>query len=752
MTNTKPGTRTVAVAAGMVFTAYLVWLIIGWPPGETQLAIDDVILLAVSVPPLIFAFLAARATKGRLRGAWWTLTVGLLSWNVGEVLWTDLKYVRNESPFPSPADAFFLFWPVAACWALLGFWSRGARQSYGRILLDGLIAGGSLFLVTWSLNMSAVYGSSAASRTEFVVAMAYPITDWILVTVAAIVLVNVQGRLRIVLTLMTLGLMSMALNTTAYAYLAALLGYSSAGVLNIGWVAGLLLITVAAAAGREIQSEDTEASDVPGWGSVWLPYAPLMLAAGVLAYGPPAVENTLFVRIIGALLVVAVLARQFLAVRENRQLLAMVSERGRRDPLTGLDNRARFADRLSQALRRGERTGRTVAVLSMDLDNFKLVNDTFGHAAGDEMLQRVGRRIAGAVLDDGVVARIGGDEFAIMVEGDPALPGEVARRVISAFDEPVAVRGLQMTVRPSIGRAATSSDHPDLTAEELLLQADMAMYNAKRSRSSAENPTTAAEPVQLLRQLRLAVAEGHLTLVYQPKFDLNSGARVGVEALLRWPHPELGLLTPDQFLPLVRHHGLIEPVTDFVVETALDDARRWRSAGVDVPVAINVFPPSLAGIVDRLDRALSSRGLSGSDLTIEITEDFLVDDIERIRRILSELRGRGIRIAIDDFGTGYSALQYLCDLPADEIKLDHSLISPLPEGGSAAAVARAIIDLAHALGKSTVAEGVENAESADWLRCNGCDVAQGHYFSPPMAATEIIGAEIIGAKTPVAGN
>jgi hypothetical protein len=215
---------------------------------------------------------------------------------------------------------------------------------------------------------------------------------------------------------------------------------------------------------------------------------------------------------------------------------------------------------------------------------------------------------------------------------------------------------------------------------------------------------------------------------------------VGVEALLRWPHPQRGIITPDEFLPIVRRNALIEPVTQFVIETALDDARDWRAAGLDIPVAVNLFPPSLAApaLPDRLGRALAERGLDSSALTVEITEDVLLDDIDLTRSVLRELRERGISVAIDDFGSGYSALWYLRDLPVDEVKLDRGFIAPVTGDPRAGAVARAVIDLAHVLLMKTVAEGVENLDTANWLRRHGCDIVQGYYFSPPLTAAELL--------------
>jgi EAL domain-containing protein (putative c-di-GMP-specific phosphodiesterase class I) len=246
--------------------------------------------------------------------------------------------------------------------------------------------------------------------------------------------------------------------------------------------------------------------------------------------------------------------------------------------------------------------------------------------------------------------------------------------------------------------------------------------------------------VRLLTELRDAIDRAELDLVYQPMFDLLTANVVGVEALLRWHHPERGLIGPDEFLPLIHKHGLMAAVTDFVITKALDDVTRWQSLAAQLPVAVNLFAPSLADLdlPDRLMRALSDRGLETTALTVEITESLFLDNLDQTQTVLKCLRQNGIRIAIDDFGSGYSALSYLRDLSIDEVKLDRDFIAPILADPRAAAVVRAVIDLSHELGLRTVAEGVENAETASRLREYGCDVAQGYFFSPPLSVEDLI--------------
>jgi EAL domain-containing protein (putative c-di-GMP-specific phosphodiesterase class I) len=316
---------------------------------------------------------------------------------------------------------------------------------------------------------------------------------------------------------------------------------------------------------------------------------------------------------------------------------------------------------------------------------------------------------------------------------------------------------------------------PTLTAAELVKRADTAMYSAKRSRlrtmqtytpemqlvtdvedkklfgAPASEPELGGVPaVQVLGRLRVAIDNAELVLVYQPKLDLRSGEFAGVEALLRWPQPDGSVLTPEAFLPLVRRHGLMGLVTQLVITKALDDAAAWHRAGVDVPVAVNLFAPSMSnvGLPAAIAEALAERGLSPATLTVEITEDLFLDSTERTRAVLQDLRDNGIRIAIDDFGSGYSALSYLRDLPIDEVKLDRNFISSILDDARTAAVVRAVVDLAHVLDLTVVVEGVEDAETAALVRELGCDIGQGFFYGVPLPPAGLL--EMV--KTSVSDN
>jgi len=360
------------------------------------------------------------------------------------------------------------------------------------------------------------------------------------------------------------------------------------------------------------------------------------------------------------------------------------------------------------------------------------------------------------------VARIGGDEFAVLIEDAGENAHLIAYQITEAFERPFSADGELLFMRPSAGLALAGIDESDVDASQLLKHADMAMYSAKRLGGGLQTfspdmhgrddtfpglPAADLQPsrgglveVRMLNDLRQAISHRALTVLYQPKVDLRSNQVVGAEALVRWLHPVFGLVRPQQFLPLVRQHGLMRTFTEVVLGQALSDAAQWLRRGIDVPVAVNLFPPLVGDVTlpGRIFDALERHELPGDSLIIEITEDMLLDNIERTRDVLEALRERKIHISLDDFGSGYSALTYLRKLPIDEIKVDYDLIGHVLTDPRAEAIVRSVIDLSHALNVTTVAEGVENAHTAEWLRDRGCEVAQGILYSPPITAAAMM--------------
>lgn len=759
--------RTVVWLAGIptaIAIGFAAWLIGGWGGESTVRVVDDLGLVAFALFATVCSGLAAWSSYGRQRGAWICFTIGTGGWTVGSALWAYYELWADVAPFPSLADAGYLTFPVAVCIGLVLFPVGYVGQSQSRLVLDGLIFAGALFEVAWVLVLRTIYDAGGASRFAVALSLAYPVTDLVIITVAVMVVARARTEQRATLAMLTAGIVFMALSDSAFVYLTAHAAYGTVSLIDLGWVAGLLLIGVAALISRAAKpTTDAPARQVPSWVSVWLPYVPALLATAIIVPTFKAVPGLGPIIFTSTLLIAAVLVRQFIVVGENRRLLATVADQALHDPLTGLANRALFNDRLTHAVQLHQRDEQSVAVLSLDLDDFKLVNDSMGHPAGDALLVLIAERLLVCVRTSDTVARLGGDEFAVLMEGKSEHARLIAHRVVQAFDDTFDIEGHDLLIRPSVGLAVAAADEPDISAAALLKQADVAMYSAKRSRTAGVHTFTpdmhiiepnelelsadanggvgsGAAAVRLLGELRRAIDQLDLSLVYQPKFGLRDGDIVGVEALVRWPHRDRGLLGPEHFLPLVREHGLMRAVTELVLAQALDDVAAWHTHGFDVPVAVNIFAPSLGDLElpRQIAKALSERNLRSEMLTIEITEDLLLDNLDRTRTVLNRLRENGVRIAIDDFGSGYSALWYLRDLPVDEVKLDRQFIAPVLNDPRAAAIVRAVIDLAHVLGVTTVAEGIEDALTAIRLLEYGCEVAQGYYYSPPVAAPAML--------------
>jgi diguanylate cyclase (GGDEF)-like protein len=415
------------------------------------------------------------------------------------------------------------------------------------------------------------------------------------------------------------------------------------------------------------------------------------------------------------------------------------------DPLTGLANRNLIIQRIDAAVAGIGDDDAGVAVLLLDLDGFKSVNDSFGHAVGDELLLAVARRLRSCLRDGDVAARLGGDEFAMLLDAvGPAESVEVAQRVVDALSSPFSLRRAQVVVTASIGVVHASKE---LSTQDLLRDADVAMYQAK---AEGKNRLVVFEPsmqervvtqLQLESELRAAIELGEFELYYQPYVDLESRTVVGLEALVRWHHPTRGLLLPAEFIPTAEETGLIVPLGRWIIARACAQAAVWRADAPDRPlsISVNLSPRQLHDpeLLTLASQVLADSGLPPGVLTIEITENLLLGDAELAGRRLAELRALGVQVAVDDFGTGYSSLAYLRRYPVDVLKIDRSFVDPMTDGPRQAALVRSIVDLASALEVDTVAEGVERSEQASALSGLGCRVAQGFYFARPQPADVI---------------
>ena len=428
-----------------------------------------------------------------------------------------------------------------------------------------------------------------------------------------------------------------------------------------------------------------------------------------------------------------------------RHQLQEIEHQALHDSLTGLPNRALFRDRVEQALLAAKRTRRGVAVMLIDLDRFKEINDTLGHQNGDVLLQDLGARLRSVLRDSDTVARLGGDEFGIVLpKAAGARVAQTAHRVSAALDKPFELGGLSLRVGASIGVSLFPKDGDDV--DSLLKHADVAMYVAKEAQSGyelydAERDSNDASRLSLAGQLRDAIDEGELLLHFQPKAELRSGAIESVEALVRWQHPERGLLTAAEFVPLAGQTGLIRPLTAHVLEEALRHCRAWEEDGVELRVAVNLDMRDLLDLrfPEHVAELLGKWKLAPERLELEITEGTIMADPIRIRQVATRLSDMGVRLAIDDFGRGYSSLGYLKNLPIDELKIDKSFVMRMRKDKSDATIVRSTIELGRNLGLRVGAEGVETREDWEELKTLGCDVAQGFYLARPVSADEVVG-------------
>lgn len=415
------------------------------------------------------------------------------------------------------------------------------------------------------------------------------------------------------------------------------------------------------------------------------------------------------------------------------------------DELSGLPNRLLFRQLLEQGLRDASRDKKPLAVMFIDLDRFKLINDTLGHDIGDEVLRQVTARLRKSLRESDIIARFGGDEFAAMMRDieDADAARAAAKRALSAVDQPYALDGEEYHISASIGISMYPGDSADATA--LLRNAELAMYRAKdqgKNNFQFHSPQMNArsfEYVVLERFLRRAIEQDEFLLHYQPQIEVSTGRLVGAEALLRWNHPGMGMMQPAKFIPLAEETGLIIPIGRIVLTRACIAAKRWQDAGArDFRIAVNLSPRQFAqnGLSAEVINILDDTGLSPECLELEITESMVMDNPERAAAILQELRDAGIKLAIDDFGTGYSSLGYLKRFPVDTLKIDRSFIKDVPADQDDVAITHAVIAMGRSLRLSVVAEGVETVEQVDFLRAHNCDLMQGYLISRPLSVED----------------
>ena len=727
------------VTAGVV-VAYVVSLFVVPRPTTGYLSVwDGWIANAASILPLVPIILRVRSTK-RLRGAWIAMGTGVALYNAANLVY--LFHDQNMRPIPSPApsDVPYLLSYLAFAIGVVMM----TQASFGAVRvstrLDGAVTGlaiGAAAGLLWFDPVLKVSGRPLAVTAQ----MAYPVFDMVLLVLLVAGLAPQRYRPNLSTGLLMAGMASFVVGDVIYLNQTAAGTYVGGTPLDATWTIGIWLIGLAAWPKEDRRAAPRRTGSMVPRGITVVPifFGAVSVAVLAVALVHPASKLTSLVAL-GALCLVVV--RMGLTLRDVRHVEKATFEVARIDELTGLSNRrafiedgaARFAD---------PDTTKKLGVVLIDLDGFKEINDSLGHACGDELLGIVAKRFAARVNGRGSMSRIGGDEFACVCEvADLQEIVTLGEELVASLGDPISLDGLTVRVGASIG-ISVRPEH-GTTQAELLRCADVAMYQAKEQRCAvwvyrAEDDLHTRDRLAMVNDFRAAIESRHLTLHFQPTLELATGSVRGVEALVRWRHPRFGLLYPEDFISLAERVGLIHDMTRLVLDLAICETARLDGAGHHLQMSVNLSRSDLVdeGLASFIGGLLDRYGVAPHRLTLEITESSLGEDPVHSAKCIESLRAQGMRISIDDFGVGYSALSQLLELTVDELKIDKSFVLALETDFRARAVIGATISVARALGLTIVAEGIETSESLKAVHDLGIDVAQGYFIACPFTSDQL---------------
>ena len=880
----RHATRDFVVAsavAALLTIAFGAWIAFRFGGVSLTEAIDDFGEAAAALIAGVACIAAATRYRGRMRLAWALLGGSALAWAAGEGAWSYFEIILDQPvPFPSLADVGFLTAvPLAVAGTVL---FPGRRRAASRLasLLDGSIIAGALLLISWATVLGTVYLAGSDTPLSMLLGLAYPISDIVIAVMALLLVGRTAGSARLPLLLVVAGLFANLLSDSAFAYLTTANTYGPVQIIDIGWVAGYLLIALGAVRAALSTGPASHVDDRP-WGrwTLVVPYVPVTIAAvlAVLKNVSSAPDPLLLWDLI--IVVGLVILRQFIVIWDNQTLnqklesqsaalrdseahfrslvqnsgdvVLLADAEGKvrfvstsidrffaysptelvgqpftellhpsdrpafasglkrsltasahpvlvscrfqhklggwthcevtitnllhrssepalvlnirdvtdrkemeermaylaaHDPVTSLPNRAAFCKEVDAALERSL-PGRGVAVLALDIDDFRVVNDALGQRAGDDLLGMIGGRLGKIVTQGDPVARLGADEFAVLIRAvvDEDEPVRLAERIFEHFRAPFRVEEREVVLRLSIGIAAQAALED--TAENLLRNADIALNAAKAGgkgrceRYQVKQHIAVSDRMELESDLGRALERRQFVLHYQPAVRLGDGVIIGLEALVRWNHPRRGLLSPGDFLALAEETGLVTALQRWVLGQACADGRQWQQKFPVAPalrVSVNISQRGLAeaGLVADVTNACTAAAFSPDRLILELTEGATLEGQATVSRLL-ELHERGVSLALDDFGAHTASLSALRDLPVDIVKLDHSFVARMATSPTDATVARAVVDLGNTLGLMTIADGIERADQLGALRGMNCFAGQGYYLSRPLPAAGI---------------
>ena len=683
--------------------------------------------------------------KSRYRTPWILFALGQASFLTADLIYYWLETHTRSVPFPSIADGFYLLmYPLVIAGLALKIRhnSSGAKDWAG--LIDAGIFAIALFSVLWVLVMDSYVPIAGQATPERLISLMYPVMDLALLFVA-VRLAVIMHRRHDSLFLLIAAIGSLVVADVQYGVLNAADGFQTGGVVDAFWLGFYVLFALAAlhpSMGRELRKGTNQHERISNVRLTLMFMATLTVPFIDLMWGTPADR---FVTLTSSgVLFGLMLARVLGLVRTIEHGRQLLHDEARHDPLTGLANRTQFTERTIAALENGHNS---VAVLLIDLDDFKAVNDSLGHEAGDAVLTEVADRVKRCVRDTDLVARLGGDEFAVLLTKtiDQQDAANSAARVIRLLSEPIAVQNRQVRVGASVGVAVQSNEHADV--QSLLRGADVAMYLAKHQGKGRYEFFEQRQYAEILDRLNLkddlemALARNEFAVHFQPIVDTDSAIVRCVEALLRWNHPVRGQISPTVFIPLAEETGLINSIGGWVLNETCRQVRQWQLTIAhcgELRASVNLSARQLhdPDLLNHVTEALRTSGLAPEYLTLEVTESLLVAD-SNSTHTLEQLTALKVKIAIDDFGTGYSSLSYLHSFPVDTIKIDQSFVQKINDSATSLALVRTVIDLARAVGATTVAEGVENQQQLDMLSDLKCDLVQGFLFSRPVSAADL---------------
>jgi diguanylate cyclase len=686
----------------------------------------------------IVALRAVRVTTKRV--PWAIFAAGLSFYGLGNVLWSLwIEHLRSV-PIPSVCDGLWLALYPLIYVGIVGLARLGGqRRVPAGVWLDGIIAGTGLAALGAALVFRPVLASATGSSAAVATELAYPIGDLLLAALVVGVLALRGWRLDRGWSFLGGGFLLLAVADCLYAVQVAGGSSSPSAMTNLFYVLGVALLAFAA---WQVESDEHELQ-LSGRSVLLVPAGFALAAFALLLYDHWRRLDPLAFGL-AVLTLLAAILRLGLAFRDVRSL-GEARRQAATDDLTSLPNRRLFMRRVEEGIAAAKLTGSTLSVLMLDLDNFKELNDTLGHDAGDALLRLIGPRVRGALRATDTVARLGGDEFALLLQPVPDEEGvaQVAAKVLGSLREPFEIQGIALRLTASLGIASYPAHARD--AGELMRSTDIAMYQAKTARSgyefyASQRDTNSRERLALAAELAVALEHGEgIEVYFQPKAESVSRRIIGVEALVRWRRDDGRLIQPIEFVGAAEHAGLSRALTRTVLELALNQLHAWRSAGHDLHVAVNTtvadlldmnFPNEVAG-------ALAACGLPADALILEVTESSVLSDPARIANVLAQLGELGIGLALDDFGTGYSSLTHLKFLPVGEVKIDRSFVARMCIDRTDEAIVYATIQLASKLGIRVVAEGVEDEQTWSALSALGCQLVQGYALGPPVPAAQL---------------